>query len=344
MNILLGVQLDKSMKPPMQPLRGTSEDLALYAIAGKMGSGKTSTAAFLACGWALKGGKFIICDPEGNASLTAQKQTLLYNIAPLEPAFKIKPAIEPQEIVNAVLYFGQILQDRIDGVATTNEPIMLMFDEYSTMMQSRSGIRDEVIPVLKLCGMRGRKHNMSVGLFGQVWHAEDSGGGPLRSLFTAIYIHNIRRETARLLTDKRNFPDTDELEPGFAWLSHRRGFAYVKIPFTTRSAVRAVRQRVMEHTDGGSSDNDMLREMLHAPVPTPPPAPAPASVPMPMPLPASGPDSYLSAEDARILHDFRNGTYIKDIVKEVWGITTKQQREYADKNKYVQDLVRGRLV
>jgi hypothetical protein len=215
-----------------QPIVGEFRDICAGAIAGLMGSGKTTTASFIAAQVVIKGGKIAIIDPHGNAHITVRKETLSYNLEPLEPAYLGDVAIEEDDIIATVELVNDILRERKRGSAA-DWPLMMFIDEFSSLMRSET-IADVIIPLLEDIATEGRKFLVGAMLLGQQWHAARSGGGPLRDVLGSAYVHRMRRKIARMLVD--DIEDTSNLRDGEAWLYRSQfGITRVQVPLTTYS-------------------------------------------------------------------------------------------------------------
>lgn len=231
----------------MIPIYAKWNDVGNIAIAGDTGSGKTTTACFLASQVVLAGGKLIVCDPHGNAPIESREQTLAYNIAPLAPSFVCDVAISDQEIRDAVNLAGDMLTSRKRG-SSANYPLWLMIDEFSGVMRHQD-TADSLSLLLEDIATEGRKFFVGVIIMGQQWHTTRSGGGELRSVINVAIIHRTKRQVANMLLGLgRHLPDTWLLDRGEAYL-YKGDIFRVQIPLVTRSDM----SRVAALTTGGQS-------------------------------------------------------------------------------------------
>lgn len=224
--------LGLGLSPDGSLVEGTWEDISANAIAGLMGSGKTTTAAFIAAQAIMQGGKIVICDPHGNAPEGARKDTLLYRLAPLRNHFMCEAAISPQAILASVKLVHTELRERIEGKRPANDPVLLVIDEFSSLMRRNDEISDEISKILEIAGTEGRKFLVSIDLLSHQWHVSRMGGGALRSILTSAYLHRLPRSTARMLAPIGTL-ETAFFAPGEGYLFNGDGLQRIFVPLTT---------------------------------------------------------------------------------------------------------------
>lgn len=297
-----------------QPIYVTLDNLAVTAIGGLQGGGKTTTAQFLGCQYAMLGAKIVMCDPDGHASLSSKQQTMSYNLAPLESAYAVAPAIEHSDIAKSVKYVHSILSARITGKSADITPIWLVIDEFSTLMRDQS-LAPIIIALLEDVATRGRKYHVNVAICGQQWHVDRSGGGAFKDLITAAIVHRMAKKTARLLTGVTSIPETMFMRSGECYIMLPNGIEHCAVPRTTYSDVVRVGEIISKRASQIKQIDPLLAQMLETPL--------------------------LNAEQKEVLELFGNGLDISDIVKQKYNLTSNNNRPYTSKVKEVNSIIRN---
>jgi hypothetical protein len=224
------------------PITGKAGSLYTVAIGGLPEMGKSTTARFLASQMALKGCKLVLGDPHGNATGDAADDTLAITLAPLSSAFLLEPATDHQSVLESVRYVSSELDKRIAG-ATAHHPILLVLDEFSTLMRD-DDLSDTLSPLLESLATQGRKFLVYAMLLGQQWSVSRTGGGELRDVLASAYVHRLKMKQASMLTgltrDEIGYP-VDKLDKGQVLLYRTNGdLIPARVPMTTAADMRRV--------------------------------------------------------------------------------------------------------
>ncbi len=299
------------------PLTGSWRDLYSSAVAGVSGSGKTTTIRFLACQSALHGARFIVIDPHADTG----DDSLAATLSPLQHAMLCEPAGDDSSILQAVKLVRSRLDARLHG-DKERSPIVMAVDEFTRCMRS-SVIADELASLIEAIGQEGRKLGVYAMLAGQVWTAERAGGTPLRDALASCYVHRIKRRQANFLLQLGDeLPETLTLPTGAAFLYRTSGeIEEVRVPLTTAADVEHVASLLQPlPTARYTTTIDVEPEPIRSePV-------AALAVGDSMPLPAHS--KALNARSERVRELVRAGTSQKDILRDVWGITTSGGAQY----------------
>jgi hypothetical protein len=215
-----------------KPLHGTWNDLYSCIIAGLSGSGKTTTARFIALQAAIKGASFLLIDPHGGSG----EESLLQTLAPLESSFLCKPAIQPRDIEAVLNRANQELQNRLSDMTNRHSrpPVIICVDEVTSLM--RKSQADDISAMLQNISQEGRKVGVFALVMGQIWKSTTSGGTETRDSFASAIVHKMQRKQAQLLVPIEIARQVEVLDPkkGQAFFSSTRGdIIPVQIPNTT---------------------------------------------------------------------------------------------------------------
>lgn len=307
--LLLGYTLDG-------PLTGSWRDLYSSAIAGISGSGKTTTARFLAAQSALQGARFAVIDPHADAG----SDSLAATLQPLEPAFLCDPAADDKRILATVRQIRAHLDARIHGREPARTPIILCIDEFTALM-GRSALAAPLAEVVEMIAQEGRKAQVFVLLSGQIWDADRAGGTALRDSLASAYIHRSRRRQIQMLLGLGEaLPNVADLATGTALLYRTSGeLVTVAIPDTRAEDMRRV--------------GDIMHTTQHAStIPL-----SPATMPLPARYTAAPAEveagtqgsaaaaaaeaGGFTVEERRIIDLLREGRSQREIISQIYGAT-----------------------
>lgn len=314
-----------------QPVEGSWLDLYSCGIGGLSGSGKSTTAAFLAGQAALYGTRIVLLDPHA-----ASSESLSQRLGPLTRRFLCAPAEHPREMLAALDLVGAELRARLQG--KRGDPWLFIADEYSSLQ--RGELAEPLSRLVEALGQEGRKLQLYAMVCGQVWTASRAGGTEVRDTLASAYLHRLRPAQARYLTGlaARDLPgDLLTLPPGEAYL------------FSASGELRRVRLPYVE-----GRDLARVAAMLDDPPASAPSVQASAAPPAEAggkpggSLPEAGGQAASSAsirpEAARALALFRAGRDIAQIVKELYGLDAGGGgRRYQEAARAVQRLLREAL-
>jgi len=228
--------------PDGAPLTGSLRDLYSVAIAGKPGSGKSNSEAFLAAQTIVQGGKLVVIDPHADAD-----GSLASTLAPLTPAMLTRPASTDAEMVAALTIVQDELARRRAG-APCAVPWIVALDEWTSLVR-RARVSPILSALVEAIAMEGRKLQIFAMVSGQVWNAESAGGTPLRDSLGSVVLHRMSPSAARLLVPGVG-REVAELKVGQALLYRTSGdLVPVQIPLTTRQDLGAVVGQLPRPTD-----------------------------------------------------------------------------------------------
>lgn len=170
----------------------------VYAVAGRSGSGKTSLVRFLLAQAAMVGIKLVVCDPHASS-----EQSLAASCESLKAAFLCEPASSNEDILDTIHMVDEIGRKRIDGEDKSIAPILLVIDEFSSIMLNSENAK-EISKLLVNMANEYRKVGIQALLIGQSWKHDMSGGTTLRSALGGSIVMNIQPpEAAFLTTDEK---------------------------------------------------------------------------------------------------------------------------------------------
>ncbi len=303
-----------------QAITGTWLDLMYAAVAGAMRSGKSSTMRFFALQAALHGARFIVVDPHLE---TDPENSLAWSLRPLEPLMLCKPVARPADVLAAARLFRSTMERRVHGDADRT-PVIYLHDEWTACMRD-----PQIAAELALIGEMGATEWRKVGGFGllggQTWGAERSGGTPFRNALASAYCHRIKRpEAMKLLQLGSDTPATHDLPTGGAWLYRTSGeLVRVQMPRCDASDVGHVAELLLPRPQPTTIDIPPALPVAACDVADEAAPEATDETPL------RGHQKALDARAARVRALVRAETPTRDILREVWGITTTGGDKYA---------------
>ena len=202
------------------------------------GTGKTSTAAWLAAQTVAHGGALFVADPHhGDA------ESLSARLGGFAGAVE-RVAVEPDAINAMILQVAKIYDWRSahPGVATT--PILLLIDEFMQLMLRRQ-ISDEAERALAVLSGGGRKKAIFGALISQNWSAAAMGQRVtvLRQIVTGSLVHQSDEATAKFLLPPSYAGQAATLAPGEALWFGSGAPIQVRVPLLSDADVAYVAQR-----------------------------------------------------------------------------------------------------
>jgi hypothetical protein len=200
------------------PIWGSWRDLYSAGVGGAQGGGKSWTAASLIAQSMLNGARVILCDPHAG-----DEESLTTRLSALRPHLLIH-ADDDKQIEAAARYAADELQRRREQKSADRTPILLVIDEWTSLL--RRGLGEKLPPILSDLTQEGRKYGVNALLLAQRWSVDAAGGGDVRNCLTAHYVHRTRADEARMQTGLRGSAlpdDTMQLQPGQSYLVDTRG-------------------------------------------------------------------------------------------------------------------------
>jgi hypothetical protein len=316
-------------------------------LGGLAGSGKTTSQRYLSSVIALKGGRFVVCDPHGDSG----DESLASTLAPLSSAFLCGVAIEDNDILQAVRLVADIGERRIKGKDQSRELVMLWVDEVTSLLQKEK-IRGELGGLIEEIARQYRKVNVFCSASGQNWSAARTGGNSaLRESFSSVICHRLRRTSARMIVPAGDAALVEHLPPGQALLWRASGEAsVVVVPNCTTRDVEGV-ARLVERRVPGFSDKAPSTAPSRSPsrlpsLPNQAVAIEQAFSPAPSPLSEGGKEGATEPLDpraARVKALMLEGMTPNQIIKELWGQTAGAgyQKAAGELNEILRRLIAG---
>ena len=282
---------------------GAWTDMYSTAVAGKPGTGKSTSQRFYACQTALSGARFVVCDPHygaGSDSLGESLHPLLEAGAGL-----CEVASSEADIVNAVLLVQSIGKARTAG-DPERTPIILWIDE-ATALLNRSEIGGALGALLEAIAQEYRKVGVYASISGQLWSA-DRMPSSLKHSLASVLAHRMHRDVARALLPSGAARYVEGLEAGQALFYKTNGDqVLLTIPNTTARDVELVATRLT------SSQPSMPRLDREAQVTVAREGGA-ASSPR-----SSGSEAELPPNVARVFALMKGGQSLSSSIKEVYA-------------------------
>ena len=188
------VKLEKGiLQVVMGPWPGT------FAVAGKGRSGKTRRViaiviqALIALA-PFSDSRVIICDPHAT-----KPDSLARELAPIEQYLTI--ARGEKQIVEQTKIFSREMEARVSGISTEYAPWVIIFDEWSRLMDANNSImpeggRDLLADVATNCSTQYAGYQGFAGLIGQKWTQDSAGGTDIRRSLQSVFVHQLSPEFA----------------------------------------------------------------------------------------------------------------------------------------------------
>jgi hypothetical protein len=172
---------------------GEQSDVALLAVSGDSGSGKTSTMRFLMAQAAMQGAAIVLCDPHGRDNA----QSLVQSCAPLASSFLMPPAVSWDEIREAIQTVDRIGRNRLSAGAADREHVMLVIDEFSDVARNAPDIKDIARLLVNIADLY-RKVNLTAWLVVHHWRVNEWKSGTLKDAVQGTVFHRMAKSEAKL--------------------------------------------------------------------------------------------------------------------------------------------------
>lgn len=327
--LLLGFRADDGT-----PIEGGWDALYSCGIGALQGAGKSWLAAFLLAQSAAQGGRLIVCDMHyGNG------ESLGTRIEALAPAFMCDIASTPDAILAALKLASDKLAQRRAGKGGQWE-IVIAIDEWTSLLRTKVG---DVLPAyVEDFAEQGRKYHVSALLSAQGWTKDVSSA--VRNRLTSHYVMRQRPDEARYQLglpasacplDVRFLPDA----MGYL-LDVRGNLVKVAIPQMTSTDLARVATLIDRPAAATGSPFGFHRTGSLA---TTPAATVATGKPDGSLMVASADQATRapgSAEAARVLDLFHQGSDLSAIVAAVRGVKSNEGRRYQTALAEITDLLR----
>ena len=222
-----------------QPHQFNLKLTGFMGLAGKQGSGKTTTALLALAQAARHNWRVIICDKHGE-----QDEGLITRAQPLRGCF-IRQAIELPDIIAAIQWYMQLADNRIHQRVPVDTRILLVIDEFTSMVLRRE-LPDDLLEQLTAAATEYRKVACHGLIIGHQWSHRSLGasGAMLRRALTHSIVHRIADDDAELLLPRGNY-QVESLQPGQAIIDNGGDIQRVQVPALTG---KDIQHAAGEHT------------------------------------------------------------------------------------------------
>jgi hypothetical protein len=281
-------QFVMGLKPDGTPILGDWHKMYSAGIGGLQGTGKSWTAAFILCQSRILGAEIWCIDPH------AHSQDSLYNR--VKPILTRPVAVIVEEIEMMAAQLNQEITDRVNTGKETPQ-IVLVIDEWSYLVYTQGAT--ELHKLLSRIATAGRKHGVFAMIIAHKWTVKEMGGNS-RSLLSAFYLHRMRKDEARVMTNLTELPgDLLQLGDGEAYLLDHSGVLQrVSIPRMTNQDVIDVGEKMTTRNDCS---------LVEPKVKT------------------------VTAREQKVVELLKEGKSMSTIVKEVWGVSGGEAYKEASK-------------
>lgn len=236
----------------IQPVNIEWATFGTLGIAGKTGSGKSSTMRLILSQFAMDTCGIIIADGHGK-----MQGSLASSVNIISPALIIPPVIEFNDILKTVYAFESIMDDRVTGKDTASTKIALVIDEFTSFFRHMTKEQIRVVSKILLgVSNEARKTNLRVIFAAHNWAQDYIGSASIRSSIGTMIFHNLDQRESNLF-----FPQTPKLRNTISSL--RQGEAIVKQINNDpcKVAVPYVSMDDLEHIKSFVSNSQPFRDM-----------------------------------------------------------------------------------
>lgn len=228
--IMIGT--DKTGKERGRPL----ERLKNTLILGLPGQGKSSLACWLISQMVEQGARIIIIDRHARSD-----ESLAAMLSPFERSFLMQPAYTYDDMEVAIEFAENLLNQRMEGQADVDFPIILAIDEFTDLMKkaAQSGpigrIMQRMAEVVESYNAMGRKYECFSLCVGQLSNASRTGGTEIRELFATKLILGMQESQARMVVSKEAATRVARLNVGECMVSWEGRDEPFKVTFPNKN-------------------------------------------------------------------------------------------------------------
>ncbi|MEM8534390.1 MAG: hypothetical protein AAGF95_26320 [Chloroflexota bacterium] len=210
-----------------QPQQFQLKLTGFVGLAGKQGSGKTTTALLALAQAAQHNWRVILCDKHGE-----QDEGLIKRVQPWSGCL-IRQAIEIPDIIAAIQWYMQLADNRIHKRVPIDTRILLVIDEFTSMVLRRE-LPDDLLEQLTAAATEYRKVECHGLIIGHQWSHRSLGasGAMLRRALTHSIVHRIAEDDAELLLPRGSY-QVETLQPGHAIVDNGGDIQRVQVPALT---------------------------------------------------------------------------------------------------------------
>jgi hypothetical protein len=309
------------------PLTVHAGDLCHVALAGATGGGKSNIMRLLLSQLLAAGAQVVLADPH----YTPLDVDSGDDWRPIAGRLKLAPAVNAPDIGHLLTWLAtEELPRRLElrrAGQRVGAPLFLAIDELPAIVADVKDAPAHMSRILR----EGRKVGLLTIGAAQDFLVKTLGGtGAVRDCYrTAFYVGG-DQQTARVLLDVPGRVDDGQLGQGLAFLRSRvtTPAQLVRVPLASNRAIT------------GLLAADDLDARVAAPAPSWRPAGVQTAARQDVDATASQSPPAPSVEHARILQLFRDGMDVAGVVREVYGVSSKQGRAYQEKSAEVQQVLR----
>ncbi len=316
--------------PGGEPYRVHAKDLCHVALAGATGGGKSNIMRLLLAQLVSAGAHVVLADPH----YTPLDPESGDDWRPIASKLHMAPAVKASDIQHMLAWLAtdelpRRLERRHKG-QPVGVPLFFAVDEMPSIVKDIPEAPEHMGRLLR----EARK----VGIF-VIGAAQDflvktiGGAGAVRDCYrTAFYVGG-DAQTARVLLDVRGSVDDGQLGQGLAMLRSKATptAELVRVPLASNAAIYGLLGGRLPATAIDvipSDDRPAGSQLVASPI---------------MDAAALQCPPVRTAEAERVLALFRQGLDVAGVVREIYGVTSKQGRTYQERSAEVQAVLRGAL-
>lgn len=214
--------------------------IGLCGIAGKAGSGKSSTMRLMLAQFALSGVGIILVDGHGRYG----QQNLASTVTALSGSFIVPVAKEDDSIYDAIKLAYDIALWRVYNWKESHSPpmIALVIDELANILMRFDGDRAQfIIKALVFFATEARKTNVKTFVASQNWTQDFIGAASIRKSMNTVILHRTAPDEVSKFTNmlaiKRSAPN---MRVGEAWIINDEDPTKVYVPKVTQDDLLSI--------------------------------------------------------------------------------------------------------
>lgn len=173
------------------------DTFGVLGIAGKTGTGKSSTLRLILAQLAMGEHGIIVADGHGK-----MQGSLVQSIDAISPALIIPPVVEFNDILQAINAVQSIMVDRKEKRDLSTSKIAFVIDEFTSFfMQMNKDQINNVAKMLLSLGNEARKTNIRVFLAAHNWSQDYIGAAAVRRSLGGMIFHRLDEGEAKLFIE-----------------------------------------------------------------------------------------------------------------------------------------------
>lgn len=223
------------------------DQIGLCGIAGKSGSGKSSTMRLLLAQMAMGGTGLIVADGHGKFG----QQNLASTIDALSDAFIYPVASSDDAIYDSIMRAYQIAKWRAEHWDSPQMPgrIALVIDEISNILLRCTPEQSKnIVDALVYFATQARKTNVKTFIGSQNWTQDFIGSAAIRKSMNVLILHKVAPDEVSKFTNvsliKKSVPN---MRVGEAWIINGTDPVRTYIPKVTTNDLTAIANRIIPY-------------------------------------------------------------------------------------------------